>query len=63
MEAQVSLLQADLSEQELDTAGIAERAETLFLYATVLRDFPLLPELLRSHFPEPPECFEAFVER
>jgi hypothetical protein len=61
MEVQVSLLQEHLAEPELDAVGIVERAETIYLYAQCLRDFPELPEMLRTQFPRPPECFEAFL--
>ncbi len=58
IEVQVAMLKAQLSEQEIDAEGIAESAEALLLYAKCLRDFPHLPEMLLTEYPEPPQFIE-----
>ncbi|AIE85279.1 hypothetical protein [Fimbriimonas ginsengisoli] len=62
MKEQLNMLQAKIDQEKVDAVEIAERAETLLTYARCLRDFPELPELLSSKFPDPPESFRSLAE-
>jgi hypothetical protein len=62
MEEQLNMLRARMAQEDIDPAEIAERAETLLTYAQCLRDFPELPDVLRSKYPEPPAMFRAVVD-
>lgn len=57
IDVQLNLLKAKLAEEDPDPEVIVEQAEAIFLYAQILRDFPQLPELLRTQYPEPPLSF------
>jgi hypothetical protein len=62
MEEQLDTLRARMARGDIDAAEIAERAETLLTYAKCLRDFPELPGVLQTKYPEPPASFRAAID-